>query len=287
MDAPPPSYEDAVGASLADASAAASRPVTLVDPPVPPAEAPRLPPRPSAPSSLSTPQAPPPSSPSPSAARPPTAPAPLGPLPTREPRWGHPLLHHNKLLVYPRYWTVCERCHNTGYKHLQSLSPCGRCWRKFGREYAGALRAAYERPGTSTDLSNVHLQRPLTKVPNTAPFPMHVPPPPAPASFASPVVDQDPYSHAPPHYEYASQTRPPQPLPPPTYSMPVAAPAPAWGPPAGRVGPTIDWYGYGPPPGAVTVLPGDPRIGGVLCPACGGRGTRDDLFSFFFQRCRV
>lgn len=37
----------------------------------------------------------------------------------------------------------------------------------------------------------------------------------------------------------------------------------------------------GPPPGAMVVLPGDPRIGGQLCYHCGGAGVRETMFSFF------
>ncbi|WFD19383.1 hypothetical protein MCAP1_001613 [Malassezia caprae] len=216
------------------------------------------------------------------AASPPPAPesrpAPIGPLPTQTPQWGHPLLYHNKLLVYPRYWTVCERCYNTGYKNAQASAPCGRCWRKFGREYSGALRAAYERPGSSTDLTGVHLQRPLERVPNTAPFSTYVSAPPAgPALPPRPVFDEDRYSDAPPRYDVVSHTTPNQPLPQQFYHS--AGPPPAPGP--YRVGPTIDWYSGRPPPGAVAVMPGDPRIGGVLCPQCGGSGTCGDLFSLF------
>lgn len=278
MDAPP-SYEATVSASLAPAA-----PAPAGESAGAPAEPP-LPPRPRPP----VPEA---GAPSLGA---PAPPAPVGPLPTQTPQWGHPLLHHNKLLVYPRYWTVCERCHNTGYKHAQASSPCGRCWRKFGREYAGALRAAYERPGSSTDLTGVHLQRPLERVPNTAPFPTYVSAPaaPRPAAPAPAVFDEDRYSDAPPHYAVVAQAAPGQLLPQQTYPGAGPAPAPAWGTPAPgahRVGPTVDWYGMRPPPGAVVVMPGDPRIGGVLCPQCGGSGTRDDLLSFFLgdtecERC--
>ncbi|GAA93672.1 uncharacterized protein L969DRAFT_90191 [Mixia osmundae IAM 14324] len=33
------------------------------------------------------------------------------------------------------------------------------------------------------------------------------------------------------------------------------------------------YNGYGPPPGALVVRPGDPRIGGALCRSCGGEGS--------------
>lgn len=43
-----------------------------------------------------------------------------------------------------------------------------------------------------------------------------------------------------------------------------------------------------PPPGAVVVRPGDPRIGGVLCQKCGGTGVRESLWwgDEVCSRCR-
>ena len=58
------------------------------------------------------------------------------------------------------------------------------------------------------------------------------------------------------------------------------APCHATLPPPGAA-PLVDWYGYQPPPGAVAVMPGDPRIGGTLCYKCGGTGNANDLFSLF------
>lgn len=55
------------------------------------------------------------------------------------------------------------------------------------------------------------------------------------------------------------------------------------------VQPPQPWYGARPPPpGALVVMPGDPRIGGRLCFECGGRGMTE---SFWFgdetcMRCR-
>lgn len=37
-------------------------------------------------------------------------------------------------------------------------------------------------------------------------------------------------------------------------------------------------FGHVPPPGALVLRPGDPRIGGRLCYKCGGRGLRDSLW---------
>jgi hypothetical protein len=43
--------------------------------------------------------------------------------------------------------------------------------------------------------------------------------------------------------------------------------------------PQVISYGHGPPPpGALILRPGDPRIGGRLCYKCGGAGARDSLF---------
>lgn len=230
---------------------------------------------------------------------------PLGPLPTHEPRPGHPLLHHNKMLVYPRYWTRCERCLNTGYKHQHPSSPCSRCWRKYGREYAGVLRQAYEQTGSYSLLQGVTLQAPLPSATSAVPYTVATS---ASAPYQQPhvpnrltdeaVCDEDRYSAAPPRYDWASHAESDQALPQqdyPTYTppaphpmyppmpmpMPAPMPAPMPMPMPPRMGPTIDWTGYGAPPGAVIVQPGDPRIGGVLCPTCGGSGEHVDLFSLF------
>lgn len=45
-------------------------------------------------------------------------------------------------------------------------------------------------------------------------------------------------------------------------------------------------YGHGPPPGAVVVQPGDPRIGGKTCWNCYGSG-QVSIFLFDTDRCRT
>lgn len=134
--------------------------------------------------------------------------------------------------------------------------------------------------------------------PASSPSPWRSPTPPE----ARPAVfEEDRYQDAPPRYDAATQTASSARLPQqdyPVYSTNPADYAPAPRPPAGyqpypapgmpsgmyappTMGPTLNWYGYGPPPGAVTVMPGDPRIGGVLCPTCRGSGNSYDLFSLF------
>ncbi len=51
--------------------------------------------------------------------------------------------------------------------------------------------------------------------------------------------------------------------------------------------PQVHLMQYGrPPPGAMVVQPGDPRIGGQLCYKCGGYGTRES-FWFGDETCYV
>lgn len=116
-------------------------------------------------------------------------------------------------------------------------------------------------------------------------------------SQQSEVFPEDKHNSAPPRYDLASQTSSEKPLAQqnyPSYAQPTVPPMqpaqpyhpmmpmPPQPPVSRTVGPTINWYGYMPPPGAVTVAPGDPRIGGVLCYRCGGSGSIEDLMSLFF-----
>lgn len=50
--------------------------------------------------------------------------------------------------------------------------------------------------------------------------------------------------------------------------------SPGWYPPSTP----IMSYGHRPPPGALILQPGDPRIGGQLCLKCGGAGVRESLW---------
>ena len=132
------------------------------------------------------------------------------------------------------------------------------CWEKYGRQFNSAI---WNSPNYS--FQNQALQKPL---PNTR-YQANLPPQPPPQQ-----------SH--PGYYVASQQQPP----PPQHQQPFYPPQQNgyYGPPQqnGYYGPpqqqpmiTHMGHMYGPPPGALVVRPGDPRIGGRLCYDCGGRGT--------------
>ncbi|TKY86213.1 hypothetical protein EX895_005038 [Sporisorium graminicola] len=127
-------------------------------------------------------------------------------------------------------------------------------------------------PPNYQDASNVNSDErlPSQYVPPPVPPPGHGPPPPPPR----PPAHHAPYGH-------------PAPAPSPYGSAPV--------PPAGFVGgfgpnpggpnpyvsvqPPVAWYGARPPPpNALVVMPGDPRIGGRLCYECGGRGIIESFW---------
>ncbi|WFC97681.1 hypothetical protein MYAM1_000400 [Malassezia yamatoensis] len=107
---------------------------------------------------------------------------------------------------------------------------------------------------------------------------------------------EDQHDSAPPLYQQASSTskplpeqaylqhQAPSPQPPFAYSQ-SSSPYPVpgqWGHTHMAPGPTYNWYGNLPPQGALAVAPGDPRIGGVLCPECGGSGNSNNVISMFF-----
>ena len=257
--------------------------------------------------------------------------------PTTVPTPNRPLLHNGCVLVYPKGWTRCYKCGNTGYKGGDPTHPCRKCWRHYGRTYSNTLRYAYEDSGNDSASHNgCVLQQPLPPTigaaPVAGPAPRPPPMPPVPGSFPAPnsgdysgvagpfywgsgysgatynlpgpsyipppqspppprplpprrnsaqVFPEDRYSDAPPNYvmvnktdkktrlphqEYPAEERPRPP--PPPMPMPPRPPMPP--PPFSH--PT-GWYGGQPPPGALVVMPGDPRIGCVLCPECGGSGN--------------
>lgn len=252
---------------------------------------------------------------------PPQPQLPARPTPTETPQAGHPLLNHGRLLVYPLSHKRCNKCGDTGYKSGDISNPCKRCWRTYGREYSSALRHAYENSESSVVLDGVKLQAPLPDTsgfgtyfgasggyaPTAPAWPAPQPawpsrPPAAPSSAGPPaeVFPEDKHDSAPPRYELASSTE--KPLPQQAYLAPQVppAPSPSWGhapqgPYSGypaypaHMGPSINWYGPIPPSGAISVMPGDPRIGGVLCPKCGGTGNTANLISIFFgdEECEL
>ncbi|WFD41766.1 hypothetical protein MPSI1_000402 [Malassezia psittaci] len=107
---------------------------------------------------------------------------------------------------------------------------------------------------------------------------------------------EDQHNSAPPLYQQANSSS--KPLPEQAYPQhqtpaaqpPFTSPQPSspypvpgqWGHTQAIPRPTYNWYGQLPPQGALAVAPGDPRIGGVLCPECGGTGNSNNIISMFF-----
>ncbi|CAL1714515.1 unnamed protein product [Somion occarium] len=210
--------------------------------------------------------------------------------PTKTPVPGHPLLKDGRVLVYPAGFE-CQKCHNTGYKNYDPSQPHKKCWNKYSRPYAGAITytpwnsasnashasTQYQRPlpsfrppqsslrssgglhqySSSLGSLNVPLNSGLSRSSSTsrihsgypgasAPSQSRVIPTPGGGVPMSPYLDglQRPTAYG----SNPSNTR----------SPPV----------------TVQLPGMGrPPPGAVVVRPGDPRLGGHLCWRCGGSGT--------------
>ncbi|KZT25296.1 hypothetical protein NEOLEDRAFT_1169488 [Neolentinus lepideus HHB14362 ss-1] len=169
--------------------------------------------------------------------------------PTRTPVPGHPLLRDGKFLVYPAGYD-CHKCHNTGYKNFDPSHPCRKCWEKYAKPYSGAITYTPWQPSpaaASSSVTNKTFQRPL---------PTFTPP-----HLSSPSSSS--------HLRSASSPTSPRPQ---SYPGPASTPSPTYAPAPSPI------YAHAPPPGATIVQPGDPRIGGRLCWACGGRGSISILF---------
>lgn len=81
--------------------------------------------------------------------------------PTTTPTPGRPLLHNNRLLVYPRNHR-CSKCQNTGYKNYDPRQPCSSDWRKWGKPYTGALAHSYSSgSGANGTTAAENFQQPL------------------------------------------------------------------------------------------------------------------------------
>ncbi|KAG8990478.1 hypothetical protein FRB94_013356 [Tulasnella sp. JGI-2019a] len=170
---------------------------------------------------------------------------PLDESPSDMPTPGRPLLFDGNVLVYPRGYT-CEKCHNTGYKAFDPSHPCRKCWQRYSKPYSGALMYApwSNRPADS------NYQKPLPRT-------------------------QGPLGGL-------SVNRPQ-----PQSSLSGFGFGPGELFRNGSNGPWAMSGGGGgvrPPPGALVVKPGDPRIGGRLCWNCGGDG-QITLFLFDRERC--
>ncbi|CDR98755.1 uncharacterized protein SPSC_06158 [Sporisorium scitamineum] len=126
-------------------------------------------------------------------------------------------------------------------------------------------------PPNYQDASNVNSDErlPSQYVPPPVPPPGHGPPPPQPR----------PPSHNAPYGQYEPGPSPYGP-PPPGGFVGDFGPNPGGPNPYVSVQPMHQpWYGsHPPPPNALVVMPGDPRIGGRLCYECGGRGIIESFW---------
>ncbi|TRM58211.1 hypothetical protein BD626DRAFT_512555 [Schizophyllum amplum] len=192
--------------------------------------------------------------------------------PTTTPTPGRPLLREGRVLVYPA-GVECRKCDNTGYKDMDPGRPCGRCWRKYARQYEGPL--TYAEFGPTGD---GRLQRPLR--------------PPPPAHPQQPPSVRRQHTGAPgaayrgPHGSLGGRPMPPgrPPMPPGRPPMPPGRPPMPPGPPHMHRPSYSTGYARA-PPGTVVYAPGDPRIGGALCWRCGGRGSVTAFFGLDEDTC--
>ncbi|KAF6760854.1 hypothetical protein DFP72DRAFT_881582 [Ephemerocybe angulata] len=186
---------------------------------------------------------------------PPLPAAPVVGKPTTAPTPGHPYLHNNQLLVYPRGYE-CEKCRNIGYK-LPNLKPCKRCWPKYGKPFTGPLVYSFGEETAAAGPSS-NFQRPLPPPPPTGRPRWNTP-----AGYPGAAVA----AHA-----NASRVPGPTLLSPPTQNLhPLFSPTSRFAPGPAVYG--VQDLGRRPPPGAVVYGAGDARLGGRRCWRCEGQGT--------------
>ncbi|KAM0748134.1 hypothetical protein T439DRAFT_328121 [Meredithblackwellia eburnea MCA 4105] len=170
--------------------------------------------------------------------------------PTTIPTPGQPLLRGNKILVYPE-GHFCGKCGNTGYKQNDPSHPCRKDWDKYSKPYTSAYRLA------PSSVPAKNWQRPLRAF--NAPA----------SSSGGGIYGGGGYGgggYGGGGYNHGS-----------SQGIGIGQP------------PTQVFMGHPPPNmhqpnggGPVLVLrPGDPRMGGQLCRTCNGRGSVEQLFSFF------
>ncbi|CAE6354314.1 unnamed protein product [Rhizoctonia solani] len=180
--------------------------------------------------------------------------------PTSVPTPGRALLNNGKVLAYPAQYE-CNKCHLTGYVAYDPSNPCRECWSLFAQPYEGVLSfAPWDSPeSVMTDEQN--LQRPLPS--SSSPSRPQQRPTPGPSR---------PLSH-PQQSSYSRLGQPPGSLPPTGWSSSSGL----------RPSATIS-YGR-PPPGAMVVRPGDPRIGGRVCWKCSGDGWQYKTMGLETKTC--
>jgi hypothetical protein len=204
--------------------------------------------------------------------------------PTRVPIPGHPLLNDGRILVYPA-GHECIKCEcvpslmflftyrpspgqNTGYKHNDPSQPCRKCWSKHAKPYTGVITYAPTTPSASAPFASFTaggktFQRPIqTGAPPKSQLMGAYPGLTHRRTVSSPYF---PPGHGPAYpstLHHQQSTR--------VVSNPYTLPSTSF---AGGAN-----AGGLPPSGATVVLPGDPRIGGMTCWRCQGRGVTSMLF---------
>lgn len=153
--------------------------------------------------------------------------------------------------------------HLTGYRAYDPSNPCRECWSLFGQPYEGILTyAPWDSPESVTS-DEQNLQRPL-------PGSVSRPRPNVPSASSRPI------SHPSPSSSYAGLGQPHGSLPPAGWSTPSRSSL--------RPAASISFSGR-PPPGAVVVRPGDPRIGGRICWKCSGDGWQYKTMGLETKTC--
>lgn len=167
--------------------------------------------------------------------------------PTQRPVGGQPLLNANRILIFPDTNHIeCTKCHDTGYKAYDPNTPCSRCWSKYGQPFSSARRIALRStiPGGNSYPPNTQKPLPKQQRPSTQPQTQ--------STYIQP--QQTGWQQHQPHYQPHPSLMPPPQHPPPQHQ------------PFFYGHPNVPPQGSLPP---IVVRPGDPRIGGRLCPNCG------------------
>lgn len=187
--------------------------------------------------------------------------------PTNRPTPGHPLLRDGMTLVYPLGYE-CRKCFNKGFKPLHASTfdpttralapgdpshPCKHCWRHYSRHYNGALAQLNWKEAAETNF-----QRPIAD-PDVIAQPRN--------SLSSPMVQGRASS--------PGSVR----SPPPNFNLGYP------GQSTGRATSPMQ-HMQGGPIGRTMYEPGDPRIGGRLCPRCRGSG-RTRVFILESEICNL
>jgi hypothetical protein len=188
--------------------------------------------------------------------------------PTTRPTPGHPLLRDGKVLVYP-LGHECRKCFNKGFRPVHASTfdatpralapgdpshPCKRCWRHHSRLYNSTLAQLDWKDAVDTNF-----QRPISD----------------PDVVSRSILTSGPIG-AP-----RGLTSPPIGVRSPPLNFGIGPP----GPLGGRGQPPLQWR-QTTPVGEAMYEPGDPRLGGRLCPRCHGTG-RTRVFILETETCNL